>query len=53
LKHDGVWKSNDLGFHEGTGDKLVLDRAESPAYATVRCEECDLIANVELEATLA
>ena len=51
FEHDGVWKINDLGFHEGTCGELILDRAESPAYPAIRGEECDLIADMEREAT--
>ena len=51
FEHDGVWKINDLGFHDGTGGELILDRAESSAYPAIRGEECDLVADMELETT--
>src|SRR6202007_787083 len=51
FEHDAVWKINDLGFPKG--GEIILDRAESPAYPAIRGEKCDLIADMEIEASQA
>ncbi len=51
FEQDGVRKINDLGFHDGAGGDLTLDRTERPAHPSVCGEECDLVADMEFEAT--
>ena len=40
-----------MGLHNGTGGDCILDRPESSAHAAIRGEKCELIADMEREAT--